>query len=107
MAEQSPARPKTVVVVDAENPLVEIQGEFFWREDHDQIVAAVRQDAYQDGYEAGWRDGAQQTAAQQVVLRYRPPLLTRLSRWAWGLIIVTGMVTLLVVATVGAVTSGR
>lgn len=29
-------RPKRAVVVDADNPLVEIDGEFFWREDHEE-----------------------------------------------------------------------
>ena len=28
-----PARPKNVVMVDAENPMVEVHGEFFWREE--------------------------------------------------------------------------
>lgn len=40
MAEST--RPKRVVIVDAENPLQEIHGEFFWREDHERIMARER-----------------------------------------------------------------
>jgi hypothetical protein len=38
-------RPKRVVVVDAENPLVEISGDFYWLEDHERIVAQARESA--------------------------------------------------------------
>lgn len=51
---QSPDRPKNVIVVDADNPMVEIQGEFFWREDHDAIVATATDEAYQNGFTAGY-----------------------------------------------------
>lgn len=48
-------RPKHVVVLDADNPLREIHGEFFWREDHEEIVAAAREAAYREGFAAGHR----------------------------------------------------
>ena len=38
MPEASSKRPKRVIIVDAENPLEEIQGEFFWREDHEVLL---------------------------------------------------------------------
>lgn len=95
MAEQTPSpRPKRVVVVDADNPLVEVDGEFFWREDHDRIVADVQASAYQQGYQqgyrVGWSEADRSTAPQQVVYRYRPPLLVRLRRrmfWSVALVI--------------------
>lgn len=46
-------RPKHVVIVDADNPMKEIHGEFFWREDHEQILAAERESAYQRGFTDG------------------------------------------------------
>ena len=49
----TPNRPKRVVVVDADNPLVEIQGEFFWREDHEVLVAAAREEAYRSRLPGG------------------------------------------------------
>src|SRR3954447_20718475 len=78
-----PARPKNVVMVDAENPMVEVHGEFFWREDHDRILAHARQVAYRDGYAAGWHAAAARAstsaaAPQQLVLRWRRPLLQRI-----------------------------
>jgi hypothetical protein len=46
-------RPKRVVVVDAENPLVEISGEFYWLEDHERIVAQARGTESLDTRDAG------------------------------------------------------
>jgi len=60
-------RPRHVVVVDADNPLREIHGEFFWREDHEAIVEAERETAYRRGYEAGMTDGLSRPV--QVVVR--------------------------------------
>jgi hypothetical protein len=56
-------RPQRVVVVDADNPLQEIAGEFFWREDHERILAHTRETAYA----AGFADAT--AAAQQHILR--------------------------------------
>ena len=80
-----PARPKRVVVVDAENPLQEVHGEFFWREDHDAIVAAERTAAFQQGFadglrgrtqsngpRAGYRKPAATWRREPVLLRPRP-----------------------------------
>jgi hypothetical protein len=46
-------RPTRVVMVDADNPMEEVRGEFFWREDHERVVAAARDEAYRAGYEDG------------------------------------------------------
>lgn len=99
MAEQSSSRPKRVVVVDADNPLVEVEGEFFWREDHEQIVADACDEAFRRGYRTGWGEGVRNTPGpRRVGYRYRPSLMTRLYRWAGALILVTGMIVLLIAA---------
>lgn len=46
-------RPTRVVVVDADNPMEEVRGEFYWREDHERTLAAARDDAYRAGYADG------------------------------------------------------
>ncbi|MEP7092067.1 MAG: hypothetical protein ABI776_18340 [Nocardioidaceae bacterium] len=68
MAEPASARPKNVVIVDAENPLVEVRGEFFWREDHEQLLAAACEQAYRAGFADGF---AQASARPSVVVRSR------------------------------------
>lgn len=94
MTEGTPARPKNVVVVDAENPLVEVHGQFFWREDHDAIVATAREEAYRSGYAAGWTEANRRAAVPQLVLRSRPSLTMRILRRA--------VVTALMLAFLGA-----
>jgi hypothetical protein len=63
-------RPKRVVVVDADSPLVEINGEFFWREDHEEILARERDSAYRRGFDDGC-SAALTRAPQPVVLTLR------------------------------------
>lgn len=50
-------RPTRVVVVDADDPMSEITGEFFWREDHERLLAQAREAAYRAGFDAGFDDG--------------------------------------------------
>lgn len=70
MTDTSPARPKNVVVVDADNPLVEIRGEFFWREDHERLLTDARDQAFQRGYAEGYA-AAHQQIPSRIVLRRR------------------------------------
>jgi hypothetical protein len=72
MTDTSSMRPKNVVVVDAENPLVEVHGEFYWREDHEMLLAAAREQAFRDGFREGYASGHMPSASQRVVLRTRP-----------------------------------
>jgi hypothetical protein len=95
----TPNRPKRVVVVDADNPLVEIQGEFFWREDHEVLVAAAREEGYRTGYQAGWGDAARQAAPGVIEIRRRHSLFVRARRMVLGLMLL-GML-LIVLATIG------
>lgn len=67
MAEST--RPKRVVIVDADNPMEEVHGEFFWREDHERMLAEARDVAFRDGYEQGFNTAANRP--QQVTVRYR------------------------------------
>jgi hypothetical protein len=72
-----PDRPRRVIVVDADNPMVEVDGEFFWREDHDLLLAAARDEAYkagaqvgyQEGYRVGWANATHATGNQQHGVR--------------------------------------
>jgi hypothetical protein len=70
-------RPKRVVIVDADNPLQEISGEFFWREDHDRIVAEAREAAYKGGFERGFESGRRSAPATILVRRRRGRSLAR------------------------------
>jgi len=97
-----PDRPKRVVVVDAENPLVEVQGEFFWREDHEALIAAAREEAYRAGYQSGWTAAAHQAGPQvgrQVIeLRRRRSVFALLRRVVLGSVLLA--MFLIVVVTV-------
>jgi hypothetical protein len=81
-------RPKRVVIVDADNPLHEIHGEFFWREDHERIVAAERQAAYREGYDQGFAAGSHQRPVTVVVRPARRRRMRRLAVLAFVLFIV-------------------
>jgi hypothetical protein len=94
-----PSRPKRVVVVDADNPLVEIHGEFFWREDHDAAIAAARAAAYRDGYGAGWNDAVSGSMPRTISLVRRPSAASRLRRSLVWLFLVAGL--LIVAMTIG------
>ena len=65
-------RPKRVVIVDAENPMEEIHGEFFWREDHERLLADARDVAFRDGYAHGWADAAHRSSRVTFRIRRRP-----------------------------------
>ena len=94
---RAPVRPKTVVIVDAENPLVEIHGEFFWREDHEQIVLHERESAYKAGYGEGFAAGSRAAAgSQRIAVRYRPPFVRRVvTRLIAVMVVVAFLLTLL------------
>ena len=92
-------RPKRVVVVDADNPLVEIHGEFFWREDHDALVAAARETAFREGYDAGRRAGHRESSGPTLALRRRRSLAARVRRVVLRLILLA--LSLIVLATIG------
>ena len=48
----------------------EIHGEFFWREDHEQIVDAARESAYREGYDQGLMAGASRSQPATVRVRF-------------------------------------
>jgi hypothetical protein len=65
-------RPREVVIIDAENPMEEIHGEFFWREDHERVVAAAREASFRDEFSEGYAAGvAQRPRAASVGVRLR------------------------------------
>ena len=56
-ADASQPRPKNVIILDANNPMVEVRGEFYWREDHEQILFDARHQAFQEGFTQGYAAG--------------------------------------------------
>jgi hypothetical protein len=97
-------RPRRVVVVDADNPLREVEGEFFWREDHEVLLEQARVEAYRRGY-ADAVTAAGQTRFE-VVLRHRRrrPLVGRLAVLL-SVLLGVFVVVAFVVQLVGALTS--
>jgi hypothetical protein len=85
-------RPKRVVVVDADDPLREIQGEFYWHEDHARIVASEREAAYRDGYAAGIK-----ARPTKIRITRRRGVLRRLITW----LIVIGLVIAYAIEIIG------
>jgi hypothetical protein len=98
------ARPKRVLFVDAENPLVEISGDFYWLEDHDRIVAQARESAYAQGYADGLAAAAQRWP-RHVVVRYRRSPLRRVITMVFVAFIVLAYVISLVSNMMGSVHS--
>ena len=64
-------RPERVVILDADDPMTEVHGEFVWLEEHERVLDDVRQRAFAEGYDAGRRDAAAQPTAVQVTMRRR------------------------------------
>jgi hypothetical protein len=73
-------RPDRVIILDADDPMTEIEGRFVWQEEHDRVVEETRRAAFEDGYAAALRDAARapEPASVQVRLRRRRSLLSRL-----------------------------
>lgn len=74
-------KPKRVVIVDADNPLEEIQGEFFWREDHDRLVEAARAEGFKSGYASATREAEKLRRDSRVVRLRRRPSPVRCVIW--------------------------
>jgi hypothetical protein len=64
-------RPERVIILDADDPMTEVEGRFVWQEEHDRVVEEVRRQAFADGYSAGQRDAQAQAAPVQLELRRR------------------------------------
>ena len=93
-------RPSRVVIVDADNPLVEIKGEFFWREDHEAIVEAERERAYRAGvFEGMKRARASVEESRVLVLRRRRTVLSRIRRLVLAFILLAMLIGVLAVVT--------
>ena len=91
-----PTRPKRVVVVDAENPLQEVHGEFFWREEHDTIVTTEREAAYHRGYADGCAAARSERVPPLVIRRRRRRGVVGLFFFALALLVVVSYVLTLV-----------
>ena len=89
-------RPRNVVMVDAENPLVEVRGEFFWREEHERILADARTKAYEAGFASGF--AAARREANPVVVkvsRRRVGIGAALFRSMVAIVLVAALLTIL------------
>jgi hypothetical protein len=91
--EPSRRRPRRVVILDADDPMVEIHGEIVWREDHDRIVEEVSQQAFTDGYTAGHRDALAAQSQQPILIQ----IARRRSVFGWIrlVMLVAGLLMLL------------
>lgn len=85
-------RPRRVVMVDADDPMREIEGDFVWVDEHEQAIAAARADAYAEGLAAG-RSEARSTT---VTISRRRSLRRRLR--LVGLAVLAVFVVLMLVA---------
>lgn len=90
-------RPRQVVIVDAENPMKEIRGEFFWREDHERLVAAARELAYCEGFEHGFAAASTRgrPVAMRLAIKRRRPVVRALVLLVATAFVVTLMGSLL------------
>jgi hypothetical protein len=81
------------VILDADDPMVEIHGEIVWREEHDRIVEEVSRQAFADGYATGHRDAL----AAQTQPPIRIQVLRRRSIFGWVrlVILVGGLLVML------------
>jgi hypothetical protein len=75
------------VILDADDPMVEIHGEIVWREAHDRIVEEVSREAFADGYAAGHRDAVAAQSQQPILIQ----IARRRSIFGWvRLVILAG-----------------
>src|SRR3954447_8052712 len=81
-------RPSRVIILDADDPMVEIHGRFVWQDEHERVLAEIAQRAYADGYEAGRRDAR---APVEIRLRRRRGLLG----YVWLFIVCLGALVVL------------
>ena len=69
---QHEKRPERVIILDADDPLVEIEGRVVWQEEHDRVVDETRQQAFAEGYSAGHRDASSTPSTPtQIEFRHR------------------------------------
>jgi hypothetical protein len=87
-------RPHRVIILDADDPMTEIEGRFVWQEEHDRVVEEIRRAAFEDGYAKAVRDAAQtrEPAAVQIHFRPRRSLLRKMKL----AVLVMGLLCLLI-----------
>jgi hypothetical protein len=98
MPRNQKAKPKNVVVVDADNPMVEVTGEFYWREDHEALLEAGKRDAYAAGWSDAMRSGGRHS---ELMIRWRRPWHVRMARRLLAVAVLLGMAILLIAILAG------
>ncbi|WP_370617679.1 hypothetical protein [Mumia sp. Pv 4-285] len=91
-ADEPLKRPDRVIILDANDPMVEIEGRIVWQEEHDRVVEETRLAAYRDGYDAGWRDAAARPVTVEVKRR-----LSAVG-WFWTIVLAVGLLIILIMA---------
>ena len=64
-------RPERAIILDAEDPMREIQGRFVWQDEHDRVMEEVRRQAYAEGYDAARRDAEGELHSVPVRVEFR------------------------------------
>jgi hypothetical protein len=64
-------RPERVIILDADDPMTEIEGQFVWQEEHDRVVEEIRRQAFADGYATGQREAQVQPVPVRLEVRRR------------------------------------
>jgi hypothetical protein len=90
-------RPERVIILDADDPMTEVEGRFVWQEEHDRVVEEVRRQAFADGYSTGQRDSQAQAAPVQLEPRRRRGITRPLKLAILALAVICGLLALPVI----------
>lgn len=87
-------RPERVIILDADDPMREIEGRFVWQDEHERVVEETRRAAFAEGYAAGLRQSPPPAAptSLQVEIRRRRRWLSRLS----FVVLILGLIALII-----------
>jgi hypothetical protein len=88
-------RPDRVVILDVDDPMTEVHGEFVWKDEHDRVIEEARRQAFAEGYEAGLRD----RAAEPVHVRLKRARSLR-GYVRLGVLVLLGLLVLLMLPIV-------
>ena len=72
-------RPERVIILDADEPMTEIQGQFVWQEEHERVVEATRCQAYDQGYRDAINSQPQVPSRRSWAMRIRLAVLLLLA----------------------------
>ena len=87
-------RPERVIILDADDPMREIEGGFVWQDEHERVVDETRRAAFAEGYAAGLRQlpSAAAPTSLHVEIRRRRGWVSRLT----FVVLILGLVALII-----------